>query len=88
MLKIKGQEEFTKWWSRWVARIDLGRVVPKHSPTGKKTTADLERSVDGERNNPAHKQGSQRVQWRCYNSTRQSQQGVLGGGECVSERSR
>ena len=47
MLKIKGHEEFAKWWTYWIAKIDRSRAP---SPSGEKTSA--ERFVDGDRNNP------------------------------------
>lgn len=53
MLKIKGHDEFAKWWTYWMAKIDRSRVVVNPSPYGKKINAAVARFVDGDRNKSA-----------------------------------
>jgi hypothetical protein len=46
MMKTEGHAEFDRWWSAWMSRLALNRVVVEPRVSEKKSSADVERTAD------------------------------------------
>jgi hypothetical protein len=46
MMKTEGHAEFDRWWSAWLSRLALNRVVVEPRVSGKKPGADVKRTAD------------------------------------------
>lgn len=52
-MRIKGNEEFAKWWNRWTSRIQKNRAVMKQTPPAK-DSRDSSREQKPQRIQEAH----------------------------------